>query len=280
MNAHRCIKHLERALSTLRACFRQKPVPGPSRGRQPPEPPPLGAAPLSPRCAAMGDPLVSIESRESDESPESALRPRDATRAASPTRLVCGWLTPCPAPPPTPLRTTASRRRRRRARGRPMIRRADLRAAEGTRASPRGRARGGPARPRGDADGGLDRAEARGRRGPRHPAREDQADDRAGSVGRRPSERTRAVRPLDQRLLRLPDRHDARVQPACCAAQGDRPRRAHDGRPRVRADAEQHGRTDDFGSSVLDGGVHVHDLHATILHLMGVDRERLTYRYP
>jgi uncharacterized protein (DUF1501 family) len=40
-----------------------------------------------------------------------------------------------------------------------------------------------------------------------------------------------------------------------------------------------HGQTDDFGYSVADGGVHVHDLHATILHLMGVDHERLTYRF-
>jgi arylsulfatase A-like enzyme len=40
-----------------------------------------------------------------------------------------------------------------------------------------------------------------------------------------------------------------------------------------------HGATDDFGYSVVDGGVHVHDLHATILHLMGVDHERLTYRF-
>ncbi len=40
-----------------------------------------------------------------------------------------------------------------------------------------------------------------------------------------------------------------------------------------------HGTTDDFGYSVLDGGVSVHDLHATILRLMGVDHERLTYQY-
>jgi hypothetical protein len=40
-----------------------------------------------------------------------------------------------------------------------------------------------------------------------------------------------------------------------------------------------HGATDDFGYSVVDGAVDVHDLHATILHLMGVDHERLTYRY-
>ena len=30
---------------------------------------------------------------------------------------------------------------------------------------------------------------------------------------------------------------------------------------------------------MVDGGVHVHDLHATILHLLGVDHERLTFRY-
>ncbi|MFM1821860.1 MAG: hypothetical protein RI967_126, partial [Planctomycetota bacterium] len=40
-----------------------------------------------------------------------------------------------------------------------------------------------------------------------------------------------------------------------------------------------HGATDDFGYSVVEGGVHVHDLHATMLHLLGVDHERLTYRY-
>jgi len=40
-----------------------------------------------------------------------------------------------------------------------------------------------------------------------------------------------------------------------------------------------HGATDDFGYNVVEGGVHVHDLHATILHLLGVDHERLTYFY-
>ncbi|MFM2000813.1 MAG: hypothetical protein RI963_239 [Planctomycetota bacterium] len=40
-----------------------------------------------------------------------------------------------------------------------------------------------------------------------------------------------------------------------------------------------HGQTDDFCYNIVDGGVHVHDLNATILHLMGVDHERLTYRY-
>ncbi|MEW4561979.1 DUF1501 domain-containing protein [Bremerella sp. JC770] len=40
-----------------------------------------------------------------------------------------------------------------------------------------------------------------------------------------------------------------------------------------------HGRTDDFGMDIVEDGVHVHDLNATILHLLGIDHERLTYRY-
>jgi hypothetical protein len=40
-----------------------------------------------------------------------------------------------------------------------------------------------------------------------------------------------------------------------------------------------HGATDDFGYRAIDNRMHVHDLHATILHLMGLDHERLTYRY-
>ncbi|HEV3445993.1 MAG TPA: DUF1501 domain-containing protein [Gemmataceae bacterium] len=40
-----------------------------------------------------------------------------------------------------------------------------------------------------------------------------------------------------------------------------------------------HGGTDDFGFAAVEKKVHVHDLHATILHLLGFDHERLTYRY-
>ena len=40
-----------------------------------------------------------------------------------------------------------------------------------------------------------------------------------------------------------------------------------------------HGRTDEFGYGVVEDHVHVHDLHATLLHQMGIDHERLTYRY-
>jgi hypothetical protein len=40
-----------------------------------------------------------------------------------------------------------------------------------------------------------------------------------------------------------------------------------------------HGVTDDFGMDIAESPVHVHDLNATILHLLGLDHERLTYRY-
>ena len=40
-----------------------------------------------------------------------------------------------------------------------------------------------------------------------------------------------------------------------------------------------YGKTDDFGFKVAENPVHVHDLHATILHLLGIDHTRLTYRY-
>ncbi|MEK0448068.1 MAG: hypothetical protein RL088_336 [Verrucomicrobiota bacterium] len=39
------------------------------------------------------------------------------------------------------------------------------------------------------------------------------------------------------------------------------------------------GATDEFGCTAVEDRVHVHDLHATILHLMGLDHEKLTYRY-
>jgi hypothetical protein len=39
-----------------------------------------------------------------------------------------------------------------------------------------------------------------------------------------------------------------------------------------------HGTTDEFGLRTVDGETHVHDLHATILHLLGYDHEKLTYR--
>lgn len=40
-----------------------------------------------------------------------------------------------------------------------------------------------------------------------------------------------------------------------------------------------HGATDEFGHHAVQDKVHMHDLHATILHLLGLDHEKLTYRY-
>jgi hypothetical protein len=40
-----------------------------------------------------------------------------------------------------------------------------------------------------------------------------------------------------------------------------------------------YGATDEFGMHAVEERVHVHDLHATILHLLGIDHTRLTYRY-
>ena len=40
-----------------------------------------------------------------------------------------------------------------------------------------------------------------------------------------------------------------------------------------------YGATDDFGFKAIDKPVHVHDIHATILHLFGIDHTKLTYRY-
>ena len=40
-----------------------------------------------------------------------------------------------------------------------------------------------------------------------------------------------------------------------------------------------YGATDDFGFKVVEKPMHVHDLHATVLHLLGLDHEKLTYRY-
>jgi hypothetical protein len=40
-----------------------------------------------------------------------------------------------------------------------------------------------------------------------------------------------------------------------------------------------YGATDEFSYNVVENGVHVHDFNATILHLMGIDHEQLTYKY-
>src|SRR5207237_7319143 len=40
-----------------------------------------------------------------------------------------------------------------------------------------------------------------------------------------------------------------------------------------------YGASDELGMNAVEDPVHVHDLHATILHLLGINHERLTYRY-
>ncbi len=40
-----------------------------------------------------------------------------------------------------------------------------------------------------------------------------------------------------------------------------------------------YGETDDFSYNIVKDPVHIHDFHATVLHLLGFDHERFTYRY-
>jgi uncharacterized protein (DUF1501 family) len=40
-----------------------------------------------------------------------------------------------------------------------------------------------------------------------------------------------------------------------------------------------YGKTDDFGYNAAENPVHVHDLNATVLHLLGIDHQRLTFKY-
>ena len=40
-----------------------------------------------------------------------------------------------------------------------------------------------------------------------------------------------------------------------------------------------HGETDDFSYTIVKDGVHIHDLNATLLYMLGIDHERLTFKY-
>ena len=40
-----------------------------------------------------------------------------------------------------------------------------------------------------------------------------------------------------------------------------------------------YGASDEFGMHAVEDRVHIHDLHATVLHLLGIDHQQLTYRY-
>ena len=48
---------------------------------------------------------------------------------------------------------------------------------------------------------------------------------------------------------------------------------------RRRGSGAAYSTTDDFGLKAVENPTSVHDLHATILHLLGFNHERLTYRY-
>ena len=41
----------------------------------------------------------------------------------------------------------------------------------------------------------------------------------------------------------------------------------------------EYGATDEYGYEAVDGKMSTHDFHATILHLLGLDHEKLTYKY-
>jgi hypothetical protein len=41
----------------------------------------------------------------------------------------------------------------------------------------------------------------------------------------------------------------------------------------------RYGATDALSGAAVDGKMHIHDLHATMLHLLGMDHTKLTYRY-
>ena len=52
-----------------------------------------------------------------------------------------------------------------------------------------------------------------------------------------------------------------------------------DGRRRRSRRGIAYGETDDFGYNVAKDPVHIHDFNATMLHLLGIDHKRLTFRY-
>ena len=51
------------------------------------------------------------------------------------------------------------------------------------------------------------------------------------------------------------------------------------GDPEISTRIGSYGRTDDLGFHIVENSIHVHDLQATILHLLGFDHTRLTFRF-
>ena len=98
----------------------------------------------------------------------------------------------------------------------------------------------------------------------------------------RPGDGPEAARPagrdVDRRLLRVRPLPLARPDPA----RPRPPQRAASPASSPAAGSSggfSFGRSDEYGNRVAENPVHVHDLHATILHIMGLDHTRLTYRY-
>ena len=50
-------------------------------------------------------------------------------------------------------------------------------------------------------------------------------------------------------------------------------------RGRRRQGRLSYGETDDFSYNIVQDPVHIHDLNATLLHILGIDHERLTFRF-
>ena len=94
------------------------------------------------------------------------------------------------------------------------------------------------------------------------------------------------IKDLKRRGLAGPDpgRLGRRVRPHPHVREGQRPRpqplRLHDvdGRRRHQAGITV-GRTDEVGLHAIEDRLHVHDLHATILHCLGADHSKLIYRH-
>ena len=106
----------------------------------------------------------------------------------------------------------------------------------------------------------------------------------------RPREVDRGAGGLDPRsqaarhARRHADRLGRRIRPHADGA-GQRPRPSHArafrcGWPAAASSRGiSYGATDEFGYNAVENPVHVHDLHATMLHLLGIDHTRLTYRF-
>ena len=68
------------------------------------------------------------------------------------------------------------------------------------------------------------------------------------------------------------------ISPADLFGRDHHPRCSPIGSPAAASSPACIGSTDDYGYNVAENPVHVNDLHATILHCLGIDHERLTYR--